>query len=98
NRGLRARCGNKLLGGGEPAGHGGGVREGRGCNTGPRQRPATGLVTARDWPDAALERRALTAECRPGFLLPKRQADWACAGDATHAAMVRSTRRKSMRK
>src|SRR6266545_1107699 len=66
------------------------------------QRPTSGLVAACDRPGATLERGALAAERRPGLFLPERQADracdgWACDGIATHAMMVRSARRKSMR-
>src|SRR5262245_75016 len=91
-----ARFAIKLLGIVEAARHALRVENDGSGDDRPRQRPATGLVAACDRPDAALERRALAAEGRPGLLLPERQAGWAYTAVATHAAMVRSARRKSM--
>src|SRR6185436_4109211 len=87
----------ELLGIIEAARHTLRVEDDGGSHDRARERSTSGLVATRDRPEAAIERRALATKCRPGLLLRERQANGTCDVVATHAAMVRSARRKSMR-
>src|SRR5262245_9422779 len=94
---LLARFPVKLLGIVEATRHTLRVKDDRGGYDRAGQRSPSSLIAASDRPDATLERRALATKCRSGLLLLEQQPAGACGGVATHAAMVRRARPKSMR-
>src|SRR5215470_532536 len=94
---LLARCAVKFLGIVEAARHALRVKDDSGSHDRPRERPSSGLVAARNRPEATLVSGALATKRRPRLFLPERQAGGVRSAIATHAAMVRSARRKSMR-
>jgi len=63
-----------------------GVEDDGGRDNGTCQGPATGLVAARDRPDAALERITLARKGRANVVVAERQAGGGAGGGATHRA------------